>query len=151
MVRHYNRPVTRALAVAALVAGCIVALAMVATPSVGASSQSTPSAATASVARAVAGASANAAIGPPVGGVAAGAANNVEVVQTSADLSQHLQRMPDVQFSSGRPRGVPVINVNDGIRYQKVRGVGAAMTDTSAWLMYNQLTPGGRYQLMQHL
>jgi glucosylceramidase len=87
----------------------------------------------------------------PAGAVAARTAQDVEVVQTAADLSQHLQRLPDLKFSTQAPRHMPVIHVNDDVRYQRVHGVGAAMTDTSAWLIYDQLSPGARYQLMYNL
>jgi glucosylceramidase len=87
----------------------------------------------------------------PAGAVAARAAHDIEVVQTSAGLHHHLTRLADLGFDTRRPRGVPVIDVNDDKRYQQVKGVGAAMTDTSAWLIHDNLTPGARYHLMQNL
>src|ERR1700760_827775 len=60
---------------------------------------------------------------------------DAEVVLTSADLAQRLTRMPDVEFGTSTVHGEPVINVNAGVRYQDVNGFGAAMTDTSAWLI----------------
>ena len=68
---------------------------------------------------------------------------DVEVVQTSADLVQHLTRLPDLEFQPGRPPAgkTTVIHVNDAVRYQRVGGLGAAMTDSSAWLLDNEL-PG---------
>jgi glucosylceramidase len=44
-----------------------------------------------------------------------------------------------------------VIRVNDGVRYQRVKGVGAAMTDSSAWLIQNHLSPDKRNQLLDDL
>ncbi|MDQ2760006.1 MAG: glucosylceramidase [Actinomycetota bacterium] len=76
-------------------------------------------------------------------GARAEAQTDVEVVQTSADLSQRLTRLPELQFTATSPaRGARVIGVNDRIRYQRIGGFGAAMTDTSAWLLDREL---GRY------
>lgn len=44
-----------------------------------------------------------------------------------------------------------MIKVNDGIRYQQVTGVGAAVTDSSAWLIQDELNPTARTVLMQDL
>ncbi len=76
---------------------------------------------------------------PPV--VTAPAPPAVDVIQTSHDLSQHLTPVGEVRFKAAQPSGVPVIHVADSVRYQRIVGVGAAMTDTSAWLLYTQL-PG---------
>ncbi len=46
---------------------------------------------------------------------------------------------------------MPVIGVSEATRYQRVKGVGGAMTDTSAWLMYDELAPGERAFLMRSL
>lgn len=70
-----------------------------------------------------------------------GPLGSVEVVQSSADLAQHLTRMADLRFGALPPRGVPVINVDDHVTYQHVAGFGAAMTDTSAWLLQRELSP----------
>ncbi|MGI8903923.1 MAG: glycoside hydrolase family 30 protein [Solirubrobacteraceae bacterium] len=67
------------------------------------------------------------------------AGTGVEVVQTSANLAQHMTHLPDLQFGSSPVRGGPVIKVDDRIRFQRVDGFGAAMTDTSAWLLYHEL------------
>jgi glucosylceramidase len=78
----------------------------------------------------------------------------VEVVVTSADLTQHLARLPDAEFgrvAAKSSRGDPVINVNAGVRYQRVNGFGAAMTDTSAWLIERQVPAVARRTLMEEL
>ena len=75
----------------------------------------------------------------------------VEVVQTTADSSQRLAPLSNKQFGGPPPPGVPAIDVNDGIRYQRVTGVGAAMTDSSAWLIYDELSPVARATLMNDL
>ncbi|MDQ6836612.1 MAG: hypothetical protein M3016_10550 [Actinomycetota bacterium] len=74
-----------------------------------------------------------------------------EVVQTTANLSQRMTTLSDVQFASRRRGGMPVISVDDRRRYQRVKGVGAAMTDTSAWLIGTKLRPSTRAALMRGL
>jgi glucosylceramidase len=74
-----------------------------------------------------------------------------EVVQTTRSLSDRMTPLSDQQFGSARPGRIPVITVNDAVRYQRVKGVGAAMTDTSAWLIQNQLSAGTRASLMNDL
>jgi glucosylceramidase len=74
----------------------------------------------------------------------------VEVVMTSADLSQALTRMPDLLFSSVDPGG-PIIHVNEHASFQRIKGFGGAMTDTSAWLIYDKLAPATRTTLMTEL
>ena len=65
----------------------------------------------------------------------------IKVIQTSHDLGQHLAPVGELRFSSKQPSGVPVIHISDSVRYQRIVGVGAAMTDSSAWLLYTQLPP----------
>lgn len=45
----------------------------------------------------------------------------------------------------------PTIVVNDRVRYQRFTGVGAAMTDTSAWLIYDELSAVARARVMRDL
>jgi glucosylceramidase len=75
----------------------------------------------------------------------------VRVVETDADLSRHLAPMPGKLFTSKAPRGVSVIDVNDAVRYQRIQGVGGAMTDSSAYLIRRQLAPGTQAQLLKNL
>ncbi len=81
---------------------------------------------------------------------AAGGPNAVEVVQTTADLAQHLTRLPDLQFGLLPVLGVPAIHVDDTVGYQRVSGFGGAMTDSSAWLIERE-PPGSRAGLMNLL
>lgn len=79
-------------------------------------------------------------LGAPIGAPAAQSVNpQVEVVVTSADLAQALTPLPDLSFGGRPPRGTPVIDVQDTVHYQRVTGFGAAMTDTSAWLIHDEL------------
>jgi glucosylceramidase len=85
----------------------------------------------------VCGEAAWAAMSPPPADVAP----VVNVIQTNRGLGQELAPVGKLRFSSKQPSGVPVIHVSDAVRYQRIVGVGAAMTDSSAWLLYTQLSP----------
>jgi glucosylceramidase len=76
---------------------------------------------------------------------------DVEVVQTSADLSQDLTRLPDLEFGPTAVAKLPAIAVNAGVRYQTVGGFGASMTDSSAWLIERELPAAARDALMNEL
>jgi len=75
----------------------------------------------------------------------------VSVVETDPALSRYLTPLPSLAFSPVQPTGVPVIDVNAQARYQQFAGLGAAMTDSSAWLIYDQISPVARLALMQDL
>jgi glucosylceramidase len=75
----------------------------------------------------------------------------VQAVVTSGDLAQHLTRLPDMEFGSAAVGGIPVIDVNAAVRYQAVSGFGAAMTDTSAWLIERNTSAAARRRLMDEL
>jgi glucosylceramidase len=92
------------------------------------------------------------------GGVASAAAHpphrrgeRVEVVQTTAGLYDRLTRLPDLEFRSSNSPRIPVIHVEDRIRYQRITGIGAAMTDSSAWLIRDRLGAGAQAELMNEL
>ncbi|SDL24624.1 glucosylceramidase [Glycomyces sambucus] len=73
----------------------------------------------------------------------------VQVWVTTADQSRLLAQQPDVSFGSGGSG--PVVNVNAGTSYQVMDGFGASFTDSSAWLVDNELTQSQRDQLMIRL
>ena len=75
----------------------------------------------------------------------------VKVVETDADLSRHLSPMPGQLFTRKVPQGVPVIHVDDAVRYQRIQGIGGAMTDSSAYLIRRQLAPAAQAQLVRNL
>jgi glucosylceramidase len=75
----------------------------------------------------------------------------VRVVLTTASLSRALTAMPTIRFGTAANRGVPVLHVNDRVGYQRMIGFGAAMTDSSAWLLYTQLPPPVRQLAMSSL
>jgi glucosylceramidase len=76
----------------------------------------------------------------------------VHVTLTTADLTHALQPMPDLQLLCNSSLNDPsVIAVSDGVRYQQVRGFGAAMTDSSAWLLMTQLPASQRDRVFDSL
>lgn len=76
----------------------------------------------------------------------------VQVIQTTANLSQRLTPRPGIEFGDAKLAGnEPVIGVDAGVRYQRVRGFGAAMTDSSAWLIERKLPASARRTLMRQL
>ena len=76
----------------------------------------------------------------------------VSVVATRPDLSWALTTMPPVQFTVGRVRGaIPTIRVDAAVRYQRVWSFGAAMTDTSAWLIHDELPTRLQDEVMEDL
>jgi glucosylceramidase len=73
----------------------------------------------------------------------------VEAIQTTAGLGQHLTELPDLDFGTAAAAPhEPVIDVDARLRYQRVHGFGAAMTDSSAWLIEQRLSPSARQALM---
>ncbi len=72
----------------------------------------------------------------------------VDVVQTSADLSQRLTPLASFDFGRGTGAPAPVIRVDAAVRGRRVQGFGAAMTDSSAWLIEHDLAPAARQTLM---
>ena len=74
----------------------------------------------------------------------------VEVWLTLPDQSKKLNPEPALAFQPGKPGG-GVVALNADIRYQQMEGFGAAMTDSSAWLLMNVLSEETRQQVMQDL
>lgn len=72
----------------------------------------------------------------------------VQVVQTDAGLSQRLSRLRDAEFETRKARVRQMVRVDPGVRYQTVQGFGAAMTDTSAWLIERKASRSARETLM---
>lgn len=66
--------------------------------------------------------------------------STARVILTTANMSQALTPQPAAAFSSKAPRGVAVIDVDDATSYQRFAGVGAGLTDTSAWLIHDGLS-----------
>lgn len=76
---------------------------------------------------------------------------SAEVIQTTADLRQALTVLPSEAFTAAPEPGAAVLQVSDQTRYQRIIGFGAAMTDSSAWLLRDQLTPQARAATFERL
>jgi glucosylceramidase len=72
------------------------------------------------------------------------------VTLTTPDLRSALSPMPAVAFGRIDPH-VGTIDVSDATRYQTITGFGAAMTDASAWLLYDELPTDIRNLVMASL
>ena len=88
-------------------------------------------------------------VGPESPGQPSGPA--VEVWLTTADASKLLSRESDAHFDSGPAPSITTIAVDEGTTYQAIVGFGAAITDASAWLLQNRMTPSQREALLQEL
>lgn len=77
---------------------------------------------------------------------------SVAVVQTDPRVGQDLVAQPNIEFTNAPPSsGTPLITIRDSTRYQQVTGFGAAMTDSSAWLIERHLSPAAKRTLMTNL
>lgn len=74
-----------------------------------------------------------------------------QIIETTRDLSDALTVMPSQAFTATPARGASIINVDASIHYQTMMGFGAAMTDSSAWLLHDELTPHARAATMAAL
>jgi glucosylceramidase len=82
------------------------------------------------------------------------AGQNVQVVETYGDHSRLLaQRSPGLAFTPGVPAGSPAftIAVDSSMTYQQFDGVGASLTDSAGWVLWNNLSASQRAGLMQSL
>jgi glucosylceramidase len=77
--------------------------------------------------------------------------SEVEVWLTTGDELAKLQQQPGLNFSPGTGSNSIQILVSENTRYQQIEGFGAAVTDSAAWLIHNQLTPAQRDTLMNKL
>src|SRR5205823_3179074 len=64
---------------------------------------------------------------------------------TTSDLSQHLTQQTDLGFSASSGSGT--LSVDNTQTYQSIVGFGAAMTDSSAWLISNKLSSTAQLQI----
>lgn len=75
----------------------------------------------------------------------------VHVWMTTPDKTILLKQQPDIYFSAD---GIPnplTIEVNSGQVAQDIDGFGAALTDTSAWLLFNRLSASQRDLVLHQL
>jgi glucosylceramidase len=78
-------------------------------------------------------------------------AQTVQIVRTTADLSSTLASEPSASFGRGAATSPLTITVNEKSRFQVMEGFGASLTDGSAWLLHDRLTPAVRQQVMTRL
>ncbi|HTQ52909.1 MAG TPA: glycoside hydrolase family 30 beta sandwich domain-containing protein [Bryobacteraceae bacterium] len=81
------------------------------------------------------------------------AAQTVQVTETYGDQSRLLAPRTGLAFTPGVPAGSPqfTISVDSGTTYQQMDGVGASLTDSAAWVIWNKLSAAQRAALMQSL
>jgi len=72
------------------------------------------------------------------------------VYESSEDLHEVLVEKPSLQFSASQPAGLS-IHVDAAHTYQQIDGFGASLTDSSAWLLSQKLTPAQRTALLKQL
>jgi glucosylceramidase len=76
---------------------------------------------------------------------------NAQVVVTTGDQARLLQPAATVTFGTGGTQSSPVITVNESTQYQSIDGFGASLTDSAAWVIWNDLTSSQQATLMQQL
>ena len=75
----------------------------------------------------------------------------VAVWLTTADQKQLLAPQPELRLGSGRPAEGARIDLDPGFRGQTIVGFGASVTDSSAWLIQNRMSPAQREALLTEL
>ncbi|MGA5360524.1 discoidin domain-containing protein [Streptomyces purpurascens] len=76
--------------------------------------------------------------------------NSVRVWLTDVSADKWVAGQDDVLFKAKRAANPLTIKIDDSVKYQKVQGFGAAMTDSSAWLIH-KLSTAERTKLMKKL
>ncbi len=74
----------------------------------------------------------------------------IGVVESSEDLHEALLEKPPLQFGSSRIPAL-TIEIDESVKYQQVDGFGASLSDSSAWLLSQKLTPAQRRTLLKQL
>lgn len=75
---------------------------------------------------------------------------DVQVWLSTADRTARLARTPDLRLREPTPDR-PTIAIDPDERYQSIVGFGAAITDSSAWLLQTRLGPAQRAELLNEL
>ncbi len=76
---------------------------------------------------------------------------SVQVTATSGDQSMLLSARAPVSFGTGGSAAAQVISVDESVQYQVLDGLGASLTDSSAWVIQNDLDATQRAALLQDL
>jgi glucosylceramidase len=87
----------------------------------------------------------------PTNAPMAASVSTVEVWLTTGDGHTKLQRQPDISLTPGTGSNSLQIQVDESIEYQQMDGFGAALTDSSAWLISNTLDVTQTTNLMNKL
>ncbi|WP_224366047.1 carbohydrate-binding protein [Hyalangium versicolor] len=92
----------------------------------------------------------------PLAGLVAGASahaagETANVWLTKQDLSQALQQQGNVAFTADASAGLNTIFVDENTAYQTMDGIGASLTDSSAWLIKNKLSAATQTSVMSKL
>lgn len=74
----------------------------------------------------------------------------VRVYEASQETRGEPQAQAPIRFDSPRAPEL-TIAVNDAVRYQRIEGFGASLTDSSAWLLANKLTAAQRQAWLERL
>jgi glucosylceramidase len=74
----------------------------------------------------------------------------IDVVESSEDLHESLQKKPALHFGSHRAPSL-TIRVDDTVQYQQIDGFGASLTDSSAWLLSHKLSDAQRKDALELL
>ena len=76
---------------------------------------------------------------------------SVQVTETTGNQSMLLSARAPVSFGTGGSAAAQVISVDGSIQYQVLDGLGASLTDSSAWVIQNDLDAAQRAALLQDL
>lgn len=74
-----------------------------------------------------------------------------QVTETTDAGSMRLATLPAATFSATAPSRMPIIDVDGDTSFQTVNGFGAALTDSSAWLIHDRLPASRRATLLNDL
>ena len=74
----------------------------------------------------------------------------VQVWLTTSNGGSQLTQQPNITFGSNTDNA-PTVRVNESQTFQQMTGFGAAITDSSAWLIYNTMSKSQRANLMKQL
>ena len=75
----------------------------------------------------------------------------VQVTISTGDQSLLLSARAPVSFGTGGSSAAQLISVDETIRYQILDGIGGSLTDSSAWVIQNDLDAAQRATLLQDL
>src|SRR5260221_4522381 len=76
---------------------------------------------------------------------------SAQVFVTTGDEAKLLAPQSQVTFGTGGSQNSPVITLTETTRYQTIDGFGGSLTDSAAWVIWNDLDAVQRAALMQQL